>query len=95
MLNKIYPNPIGLHITLNTGISLTDATGLTFDVIGPDDVSFSLDATQVGSTDALEYFTVDNDFPDPGKYRIQTRVKRSGFDIPGNTYTLTITPLGQ
>lgn len=92
---KIYPGVVGLHIQLDTGISLAGATKTNFKVTDPDGDGWTWEATPVAGTQDLEYYTLEDDVTLPGKHIIQTYVERSGFSGHGETYTLTITPFGQ
>ena len=95
-MTKIYVGVTGLHITLDTGIPIGGASTAEFTGFSPLGTPIIWAATPVNEADTtrLEYYTVDGDISESGKYRIQAHIIRGGLDVYGGTYILEIAALG-
>ena len=74
----VYAGDIGTEFRLDTGLTLTGATGVAIKVKKPDGTTDTWVGT-VYDTTKIKYVTVSGDVVDSGVYQLQAYVDKDGF----------------
>lgn len=89
-MSKIYKSDIGTVISLNTGVIITGATGLSIQVKKPSGTVVSWDATIGADAKSLEHTTAINDLDEAGDYILQAKLTLGGGTWRGESAKLEV-----
>lgn len=87
---KSYVGDIGTVITVDAGVSISDATVLTLLIQKPGSTTEVEWAATLYGTNYLRYTTVDGDFSVAGTYKLQSFVDTPSGEWRGETTTFRV-----
>lgn len=87
---KVYVGNTGTLISLNTEISLSDASLVQILILKPDGSNVTWTGLAVGPN--IQYITIAGDIDQPGTWFLQASVQKSSGTLSGETVPLYIYP---
>lgn len=89
-MTKIYKSDIGTIISLNTGATITGATGISIEVKKPSGATASWAAVVGMDTVSVEHTIATNDLDEAGDYIIQAKLTLGGGTWRGESVKLEV-----
>lgn len=89
-MNNVYKPDIGTIISLNTGVVITGATGLSIEVKKPSGATASWSGTIGADTKSVEHLIVALDMDESGDYILQAKLTLGGGTWRGKSVKLPV-----
>lgn len=90
MSNVVYKGDIGTVILLDTGMTITGATGITIEVLKPSNTTSSWPGTIHTDNRSVKHTIVSGEFNEVGTYVLQAKLTLAGGTWRGESVKLIV-----